>query len=189
MARPPAPVSFSACLQRPARPPRADWLFLRLPAEASRALPSRGQVAVEGRLGTTRLQALAEPDGEGGHWLRLPRRLVQAGAVAAGQVVELELQPSAVQPEPRVPAGLRQALAASPQARATWESITPMARRDWVQWISTARQEQTRLRRIGVACDKLARGQRRACCFDRSGIYGGGMAAPEAAPIHPAKEA
>ena len=40
----------------------------------------------------------------------------------------------------------------------------------------------TRAKRIGVACDKLASGMRRACCFDRSGRYSkGNMGAPEAA--------
>ena len=34
---------------------------------------------------------------------------------------------------------------------------------------------------IAVACDKLAKGQRRACCFDRSGMYSNSLSAPEPA--------
>jgi hypothetical protein len=38
-----------------------------------------------------------------------------------------------------------------------------------------------RERRIANACEMLATGKRRVCCFDRSGIYSRGLAAPEPA--------
>lgn len=56
------------------------------------------------------------------------------------------------------------------------------ARRDWIHWITSGKKAETRVNRIAVACDKLACGNRRACCFDRSGMYSkGNMGAPEAA--------
>ena len=61
------------------------------------------------------------------------------------------------------------------------KTLTPAARREFIQWLGTAKQAETRERRIGNACDMLAAGKRRICCFDRSGIYGKGMAAPQAA--------
>jgi hypothetical protein len=57
----------------------------------------------------------------------------------------------------------------------------PAARRDWIFWISTAKQAETRVRRIANACDMLAKGKRRVCCFDRSGYYSKGLSAPTAA--------
>ena len=55
-----------------------------------------------------------------------------------------------------------------------------MARRDWVAWVTSGKKAETRVKRIVVAIDKLASGQRRACCFDRSGKFGGGFCAPSA---------
>jgi uncharacterized protein YdeI (YjbR/CyaY-like superfamily) len=75
----------------------------------------------------------------------------------------------------------RKALAAVPAARAVWSDITAAARRDWIQWITTAKRAETRARRIENACDMLASGKRRVCCFDRSGFYSKGFCAPEAA--------
>ena len=34
--------------------------------------------------------------------------------------------------------------------------------------------------RIGKACDMLAKGKRRVCCFDRSGMYSKSMSCPVA---------
>ncbi len=69
------------------------------------------------------------------------------------------------QAETSVPADLRKTLTAHPKAKATWEDITPIARRDWVLWIITAKQEETRKVRIARACSMLASGKRRVCCF------------------------
>lgn len=67
--------------------------------------------------------------------------------------------------EPKVPMDLRQALTATPMARASWVDITPIARRDWLSWIDLAKQPETRRRRIERACNMLASGKRRPCCF------------------------
>ena len=37
-----------------------------------------------------------------------------------------------------------------------------------------------RVKRIETACDMLAKGKRRPCCFDRSGMYGKSMGCPVA---------
>src|SRR2546430_3064060 len=67
--------------------------------------------------------------------------------------------------EPRVPTDLRKALAATPKARAPWSDLTPIARRDFISWMDSAKQPQTRRRRIERACSMLAAGKRRPCCY------------------------
>jgi uncharacterized protein YdeI (YjbR/CyaY-like superfamily) len=104
----------------------------------------------------------------------------EAAGAEAGDVVTLEIAPVAEEPEPRVPADLRKALAAAPKARELWSDITPIARRDWIHWIVSAKQAETRARRIRNACSMLAAGKRRPCCFDRSGMYGKSLRCPVA---------
>ena len=58
------------------------WTILRLPEEASGKLPSRGQVAVQGTINGHRFQAVLEPDGYFGHWMRIDRKLQQAAALS-----------------------------------------------------------------------------------------------------------
>ena len=182
MAKSTAPIKFKAKLSRPATPKGAAWTFLVLPAAASKKLPTRSMVTVDGTLAGQTFQATLEPDGQGSHWLKVEKELFEAAGVAAGVNVALEITPVEKEPEPKVPADLKQALADNPEAKATWLDITPVARRDWVHWITSGKKAETRAKRIGVACDKLACGNRRACCFDRSGMYSkGNMGAPEAA--------
>ena len=69
------------------------------------------------------------------------------------------------EPEVKVPSDLRGALAAAPVAKAQWNDLTPIARRDFITWIESAKQLETRRRRIERACDMLAAGKRRPCCY------------------------
>ncbi|MBL8762849.1 MAG: DUF1905 domain-containing protein [Phycisphaerae bacterium] len=189
-------IRFTATLFRPAPPappttPRTTkhaaagpgWTFLILPRRASACLPSRGMVSVEGTLNGAPFRATLEPDGKGGHWLKVDRKLRAAAGpvVKAGDVVALEIVPLGPdqEPEPAVPADLRKALAAAPgTVRAAWSDITPVARRDFIHWITSPKRPETRVRRIATACDMLAKGKRRPCCFDRSGMYAGSLSCP-----------
>ena len=64
-----------------------------------------------------------------------------------------------------MPRDLGKALAAAPKAKAQWKDLTPIARRDFISWIDSAKQAKTRKRRIGRACSMLAAGKRRPCCY------------------------
>src|SRR2546423_5103540 len=67
--------------------------------------------------------------------------------------------------ELRVPTDLRKALAAAQKAKTQWRDLTPIARRDFISWIDSAKQPETRRRRIERACSMLAAGKRRPCCY------------------------
>ena len=67
--------------------------------------------------------------------------------------------------ELRLPTDLRKALAAAPMVKAKWTDLTPIARRDFINWIDSAKQLETRKRRIEKACSMLAAGKRRPCCY------------------------
>ena len=65
----------------------------------------------------------------------------------------------------RLPTDLRTALAATAVAKAQWNDLTSIARRDFISWIESAKQPETRRRRIERACSMLAAGKRRPCCY------------------------
>jgi hypothetical protein len=182
MIRTASKIRFKAKLFRPAETEKANsWTFLVLPKNASAKLPTRSMTAVEGTINGVAFQATLEPDGQKSHWLRIDRKLAEAARADAGDIVTLEIAPAAEEPEPQLPADLRKALAsAAPKARALWSDITPIARRDWIHWITSAKQPETRTRRIKNACSMLAAGKRRPCCFDRSGFYSKSLSAPKA---------
>ncbi len=65
----------------------------------------------------------------------------------------------------RTPTDLRKVLSASPNAKVQWSSLTPIARRDFISWIESAQQPETRKRRVESLPSRLMAGKRRPCCY------------------------
>jgi hypothetical protein len=142
---------------------------LRLPETASKALPSRGQVAVCGTINGVAFQTVLEPDGDSGHWMRVDDTLQHAAGIRAGDTAALGIEVTRDWPEPGVPQDLATALAAAPQEiRDLWQEITPMARWEWVRWVNATNNPGTRSRRVEVSISKMNSGKRRPCCFNLS---------------------
>jgi uncharacterized protein YdeI (YjbR/CyaY-like superfamily) len=64
-----------------------------------------------------------------------------------------------------LPADLRQALVADAQALALWESLTPLARNEWICWTIFVKKEETRKEHVVRVISELKEGMRRPCCW------------------------
>lgn len=53
------------------------------------------------------------------------------------------------------------ALAVAPAAKATFDGFPPSAQRDYLEWVSEAKQDATRAKRIATSIEWLAEGKRR----------------------------
>lgn len=151
-----------------------SWIILRLPENASAELPSRGMTMVSGTLNGVPFKTLLEPDGRyapgqrSSHWFRPDPKLLDEASVKAGDTVQVSLESTKEWIEPEVPEDFKKALVASPEAEALWNDISPLARWDWIRWIRAVKTAETRQKHIDVALDKLNKGMRRPCCFNRN---------------------
>lgn len=155
--------------------------FVVLPKTVSDTLPRRGRTTVVVSINDHEFQITLEPDGQLSHWLQLDKSQLETAGISVGEVVTFLIRPVEHEPEPEIPFDLEEALAVAPEARAAWEDTTTIARVDWIHWIVTAKQAKTRVKRINDACEQLASGKRRVCCFDPSGFYSKALKAPGAA--------
>jgi uncharacterized protein YdeI (YjbR/CyaY-like superfamily) len=65
----------------------------------------------------------------------------------------------------RIPKDWKDALAADLKARAMWDDITPLARNEWICWVTFGKLAETRGIRIRKALSKMRGGMRRPCCW------------------------
>jgi uncharacterized protein YdeI (YjbR/CyaY-like superfamily) len=86
----------------------------------------------------------------------------------AGDTIEMVIEPIKEWLEPNLPTDFKKALTAVPTAYSVWKDITPHSRWDWIRWIRSTKQPETRKRRIENACAMLKSGKRRPCCFNRN---------------------
>lgn len=64
-----------------------------------------------------------------------------------------------------LPMDLQKALGSNSPALKTWEDITPLARNEWICWVTSGKKAETRNIRITKAISKLKGGMRRPCCW------------------------
>lgn len=145
-----------------------ERLILEFDADSSGLLPSRGQVAVRLQSADSPPTVVLEPDGRRGHWLALDQDATAALASGPGEQLTLRATLAEQWPETSVPQDLAEALEEAQDLEGTWESLTPMARWEWVRWVGATKNPSTRQRRVEVSISKLREGKRRPCCFDLS---------------------
>lgn len=65
----------------------------------------------------------------------------------------------------RLPRDWKNALLGNEHALAVWQDITPLARNEWICWITSGKRADTRTIRIKKGLSKLSGGMRRPCCW------------------------
>jgi uncharacterized protein YdeI (YjbR/CyaY-like superfamily) len=64
-----------------------------------------------------------------------------------------------------LPDDFRSAIESSAKVAKLWRELTPLARNEWICWVTSPKQAATRARRIAVGIDKMQKGMRRPCCW------------------------
>ena len=115
-------------------------------------LLTHGEGNVMGRsLKVSTLKEISEPK---------VRRLIQE-AVKLDASDAMKAKPRAKRPELPMPPELVEALRRSPKAEANFEQLPPSCRREYIEWISSAKRAETKDRRLAEAVDMLEAGRRR----------------------------
>jgi uncharacterized protein YdeI (YjbR/CyaY-like superfamily) len=64
-----------------------------------------------------------------------------------------------------IPDDLREALVSDSTLVEIWNSLTPLARNEWICWTISVKKEATRTHHIQRLCSELTEGKRRPCCW------------------------
>lgn len=141
--------------------------IIKIPLTSSEKLPSRGMVMVKGTINNAVFEAALEPDGKGSHWLEVSPLLSEKLGVAIGDTLSLNIEAMDEWIQPDIPEDLMDAIIKA-EVLAQWNSTTTKAKWDWIRWIRSTKNPETRKKRIDVTCSKLQNGDKRPCCFDRT---------------------
>lgn len=65
----------------------------------------------------------------------------------------------------KIPTDLQKALVSDKEALTKWEDITPLARNEWICWITFVKKAETRKEHVERTVSELKEGMRRPCCW------------------------
>jgi uncharacterized protein YdeI (YjbR/CyaY-like superfamily) len=65
----------------------------------------------------------------------------------------------------RVPKDVRDALQSHKNILEHWNSLTPVARNEWICWVTIVKKEETRKAHLKRMKEELLEGKKRPCCW------------------------
>jgi hypothetical protein len=144
-----------------------SWKIIRLPKNISNELPSRGMSMIDATINEVDFKIPLEPDGMGSHWFKVSEALYEEIGLKVGDILLISIKPTKEWDEPKIPEDLNNSLVLF-KVQTEWNSITTKARWEWIRWIRSTSNPDTRQKRIQTACSMLECGKKKPCCFDHS---------------------
>lgn len=65
----------------------------------------------------------------------------------------------------KVPDDLRKVLTSKSEVLDAWNDLTPLARNEWICWVTAVKKEETREEHVRRVAEDLLNGKRRPCCW------------------------
>ncbi len=149
--------SFEARLIRPEGV--GTWTFLTVPLEVSSTFGSKGQVRVKGTINGYPYRSTALPMGDGTHYLVVGKEIRDSIHATQGDNVQVILELDTEVRQVEVPLELQQAFNSQPGAGQAFEKMSYSHQKEWINWIVSAKQAETRLRRAKKAVLSIALGK------------------------------
>ncbi len=135
------------------------WTFVNIPLEVSSTFNTKSQAKVKGTINGYPFRSTALPMGDGTHYLVVAKDIRQHIHAEQGDNVIVELEIDLEERRVAIPNELQQALDREPQAAVAFEKMTFSHQREWINWILSAKQAETRQRRVEKAIPLILRGK------------------------------
>jgi len=140
--------------------PNGAWTRLQVPFDVYNSYGSRGRVSVRGTINGFEFQSSIFPDGEGGFHMMVNKEMQRGAGVKPGDVAHVVMQMDVEKREVAVPPDVEAAMKLNKEAQASFAKMAPSTRKEYVDWITSAKQQETRERRIAKAIPMIAEGKR-----------------------------
>jgi uncharacterized protein YdeI (YjbR/CyaY-like superfamily) len=106
------------------------------------------------------MRGMAQPAGDGTHFLVVKKAILDAIGAHAGAGVEVALELDSDPRDVATPDDLAEALDQHPDLQRRFNGLAYSHRREYVEWIEAAKKPETRARRIQGTLERVAQGQR-----------------------------
>lgn len=130
-------------------------VFFTLPRKESVKFGVRGRVPVVGTLNGYPFRSSIFPTGDGGHFMGLNKQVRDGASVEVGDRVKVTMEVDTAPRTVAIPPDLDKELAKSLTARVRFDKLSYTLRKEYAQWLESAKRPETRARRLKQILDKL----------------------------------
>lgn len=145
--------NFSAVIQKP--DDGMDTAYISIPFDVKKIYKTNGQVKVKAWFDGYPYRGILANMGTGSHIIIIRKDIRQAIGKNVGDKVKVVVEKDHKARTVAVPPDLKKALEAKPQAIKFFNSLSTTNRKEYVQWITTAKKIETRKKRLTDTVKKL----------------------------------
>jgi len=137
---------------------RGGGAYVVVPFDVGQVFGSRRLVRVKGTIDGQPFKSSMAPMGGGHHVLGLHKATREAVGKSVGDKVAIIVEPDTEVRAVAVPDDFRKALAGNKKAQQTFDGFAYTHRKEYVEWIESAKRPETRERRVAEAVSRIAKG-------------------------------
>ncbi|HEX8492897.1 MAG TPA: YdeI/OmpD-associated family protein [Pyrinomonadaceae bacterium] len=130
-------------------------VYFTLPLKESSKFGVRGRVPVTGTINGYAFRSSIFPIGDGTHYMAVNKTVREGAKVAVGDRVKIVMETDTAPRTVNVPPDLDKALSKSKAARTRFDSLSYTHRKEYAEWIESAKRPETRARRVEVVLARL----------------------------------
>lgn len=130
-------------------------VFFTLPRKESTKFGVRGRVPVSGTINGYPFRSSIFPTGDGTHYMAVNRAVRDGASITAGDRVKVVMEVDTAPRTVNIPPDLNRELSKSIAARVRFDKLSYTHRKEYVQWIESAKRPETRARRVKTVLARL----------------------------------
>ncbi len=134
------------------------WTFLTVPFSVEKEYGTKAQVKVKGTIDGLPFRSTLLPLGDGKHNLVVKKEIRQKIGKEAGDTVSMSIERDPAKRIVKVPKDFRDSM--NRKAAEFFDGLAPSYKKLYVEWVTGAKKEETRQRRIKKAVEMLAEGKK-----------------------------
>ncbi len=136
-------------------PGRLGWTIVRLPFDAAKLWGKRGALRVRGEMNGFEFRTSLFPNGRGGHYLLVNKKMQSGGGVRAGEQAEIKLEPDEKERPVVIPGELEAVFKQEKKLRKFFESFNTSIRRWITDEIAKKKSRAARERRAEQVAEQF----------------------------------
>ena len=149
---------FKAKLENP--DPKMDVAHISIPFDVEKIYGTKGQVKVKATFDGHPYRGVLANMGTGCHLILVRKDVRQAIGKKVGDYVNVTLEKDEEERLVELPKELKQLLSKSAKAKSFFDSLSFTNRKEYARWITSAKREETKVKRLKAVIPRLLAGKR-----------------------------
>jgi Domain of unknown function (DUF1905)/Bacteriocin-protection, YdeI or OmpD-Associated len=137
-----------------------DAVFISIPFDVEKLYGTRGQLKIKATFDGHPYRGTLVNMGTGCHLLGVRKDIRHAIGKKPGEVISVTIEKDTEERVVAVPDELQQILDKNPKAKSFYESLSFTNRKEYVQWISSAKKQETKNKRLAEILSRLLKGKK-----------------------------